>query len=190
MKLSPLSSPTLPHLNRRISCVPLPPVRDDYPLIFVSITPLLGYSPQPILNFDLRCPPSTITLTTHRYNLEWHAPATNPPVPHMWIVCRRLPRFLVRASREYVTIHDVISALHDELCLIASAGDLNGLQQHDRDLVNATYMNRIKAVDDYGMQMQVEAYGMRKYDFLLGRTLFAGLSKLGSEHDVFVLNVI
>jgi hypothetical protein len=178
----------LPSLTRRT--IPLPPVGDDYPPILVSITPLLRYSPEPQLHFDLRCPPSSVTLTDHRYHLEWYAPATNPPVPHMWIVCTRLPRFLVRASQEYVTIYDLISALHYELCLIASAGDLNSLHQHDRNLVTASYTSRINFVTDYGMQMQMGTYGLKKYDFLLGRARFAGLSKMGNECDVFFLNVI
>jgi hypothetical protein len=189
---SPLPFPTsYPH--HRTSYIPLPPVLEDYPPTHVSITPLLGYSPQPKLDFDVRLPPSTVTDTIRHYQLtshEWQAPATTIPIPHMWIVCNRLRRFPVRACREYVTIYDVISTLHHELCLTASYGDLDDLPWHDRDMVNATYTNRLKAIDDYVMRQQTMIDGVKKYDFLLGRTRFAGLSKMGRERDVFVLNVV
>jgi hypothetical protein len=106
--------PLAPGAPRRLP-VPLPPRPFNTPR--PHLHPLLRYTLCPCILYDVRHPPSFASAPNAR--LEWaHESATNPPSSRVIITCHVLPRpFIVRPSGriyDYVTIHDILLAVHGE----------------------------------------------------------------------------
>jgi hypothetical protein len=180
------SSP--PPLNRSIPSR-LPPVPEDYDVsVPLSITLLLRYSSEPKVGFDVHFDTSTIISLPHRRQLTHHEltePATNPPLQHMCIVCPvfKQPILVSSSSPVGVTTRDVFAEVHRFLNYNACAAEFNALPSQDAQYrVNSTYLRRTAGNENERWA------GMKRVDFLTGRSRFLGLSKMGREPYTFVLN--
>lgn len=114
--------------------IPLPPraTRHRLPLPFgiprPRLNPLLSYANHPGIVYDVRERPSS-AFTPHA-RLEWEQEeAIYPPSPEMTIICHLLPRpFVVLPSGRrcnFVTVHDILLAVHCEFTEAIRAADNN-----------------------------------------------------------------
>jgi hypothetical protein len=195
----PLTSPPLKHAGSPYERSPLPPVPEDYSPPLPSINRILRYSLKPNVSFDLLHHPSTITtLPDHRLlSLRTLAePATNPPLPHMTVVSPHLPWSITispplpHKANKFVTVSDVLVTLHRALALTVTVTEYGNLPSEDAVVrVNAAWERRVKDITD-GRAREIERRkGVKRCDFLMDRHRFLGLSKMGRDPDVFVLNV-
>jgi len=164
----------------------------------VAIHPLLAYHPylSPI-NYDVSYTPNTataniqvspITLDSHRRA----EPATNPPIEVFSLISDLLPWCCVihASTYQYVTVEDVLLQLFRFLRTPATRDEYKAVPNQDvRDRIAESYKRRCSRASSAEEFAEEQIKGLKRVDFLLGRTRFMGLSstKLGS--DTWVLNL-
>jgi hypothetical protein len=90
----------------------------------------------------------------------------------------------------YVTVEDVLLQLYRFLRRPATREDYSAIPNHDvRDQIAESYKRRCSRASSAEEFAAEQSKGLKRVDFLLGRTRFMGLSstKLGS--DTWVLNL-
>ena len=177
------------------ACIPLPPIHDHGDRCHTTLTsihPLLQYSLKPTIKFDLHHPPSTIALP--RRSLS--EPATQPPLPCLNISSHLLPYSIVvlpsqpHLPNSFVTVSDVLRALHRALSMGVTRDELHELPSEDvRSQVGAVYERRVGAHSDWRTRESEKRWGIRRIDLLLGQTRFMGLSVANKRRDVLISNV-
>ena len=198
---SPAQSPSRdpPPLCRDRSpyaCIPLPAVHDHGDRCHTALTsihPILQSSRRPTFKFDLHHHPSTIALP--RRSLS--EPATHPPLPCLNISTYLLPYSIVvlpsqpHLPNAFVTVSDVLCALHRALSLSVTTDELDELPSEDiKSQVKAVHERRVQAHSDWRTRELEKQWGIRRIDLLIGRTRFLGLSVVvGMRGDVVVLDV-
>lgn len=142
--------------------------------------------------WDLVENPSTAMRSKHHLSsralLE---PATEPPMPFIIITCTYLPwQFKVSAlNGKYVTIEDMLEALYRSLRVNITQPEFNSFPS-ERDQRRAT-----RAYEDRYRRLRGSRYdeekrsGMKRVDFLMGRTRFVGISNNGRRPDEWHLSV-
>lgn len=118
-------------------------------------------------------------------------PATEPPLPVLNIQLPNLPWPLeVRPGSPklgYVTVSDVFHALYNDLRLCAHQTEYKALSAVEAREVDMAYFTRCRSAGpDEGRQL---VKGIRKIDFLMGKTRFLGLSATLQGEDLWELNV-
>ncbi|KAG6853259.1 hypothetical protein C0991_005672 [Blastosporella zonata] len=185
------SAPMTPPSYPRILPGPMP-----YSTSFQSkptrLHALLQSSPSPLLNFDLRQPPSTITSHHKGISLcSFSEPATQPPLSSLTIVVPYLPWTLtVYPSRRggYVTVEDVFEELYRMLRKNIVAEDYHALpSDKDRRRVSDAYERRYRRIPSSREYEEEKRLGVRRVDFLMGRVNFGGLAPSAEGPDVWVL---
>lgn len=145
---------------------------------------LLTHAYDPAVNYDLKCPPSTIS--THHPSLSTHTlsdPATSPPRSKITIVSPHLPWLFVIQSghTDFVSVSDVLSALYHNLRInVTSKEFISLLTPRDQQYVTAAYDDRCKELRDLRMREDEKQQGIKRVDFLMGQTRFMGLTSSGS----------
>ncbi|KAG6914794.1 hypothetical protein DXG01_015253 [Tephrocybe rancida] len=157
---------------------------------------LLQSSGPPLLNFDLRQPPSTIT--SHHKGISLRAfaePATQPPLPSLVIIAPHLPWRLTvypshaRTHGAYVTVEDVFRELYDMLRTNISAQEYHSLPSEvEKRKITAAYEQRYRCICGSREYEDEKRRGVRRVDFLMGQTRFMGLSPSESSPDVWLLH--
>ncbi|KAG6827730.1 hypothetical protein H0H87_003767 [Tephrocybe sp. NHM501043] len=155
--------------------------------------PLLQSSSSPLLNFDLRQSPSTITSHYKGISLRgFTEPATQPPLPSITIVSPHLPwTATVYPSRHgtYVTVGDVIDELHHFLRKQISAKEWNSLpSEKDRRRVTDAYERRYRRISSSRDYDDEKTRGVRRVDFLMGLNKFMGLAPSAEGPGVLVFH--
>ncbi|KAG6820005.1 hypothetical protein H0H93_006551 [Arthromyces matolae] len=158
----------------------------------LHLHPLLQFSEgrPPVLAFDLRQSPSTITSHHPRISLRaLQEPATQPPTHSLTIKSPHLPWVLnVRARGSYVTVEDVLEELYHMLRTNISAEDFHSLPSNrDRRKVTEAYEARYRRIRDSRAYEDEKRSGARRVDLLMGLTRFMGLSA-GPRPDVWVMH--
>ncbi|KAH0581085.1 hypothetical protein J132_02931 [Termitomyces sp. J132] len=192
---SPLTSPyaplTPPSPSNSLPSSPFIPPPFLRPAITPPrIHPLLQFHRIPILNFDLRQPPSAITSNHQRLSRQiLYEPATSPPLRSLTIIIPDLPwTVTVRASHEYVTIQDVLDELYYSLRRNISAREFHALPNDQaRRKVAMAYEQRYRRITSPREYEDEKRLGVIRVDFLMGRNKFLGLS-LTSGPDCFHLH--
>jgi hypothetical protein len=192
-----LTSPPLNHAGSPYARVPLPPLHDGSHTV-LSIHPILRFSLRPAMTFDLILHPSTITTLPEHQPLPHTTlsePATNPPSACLNITSPFLPWFITvlpssHAPNRFVTVSDVLITLHRSLGFTVMTDEYQSLSSEVRYQVNATFHRRVNAISDWRLRESERRVGARRIDFLMGRNHFIGLSKMGSQSDVLVLNLV
>jgi hypothetical protein len=161
-----------------------------------SITPTLQYSPsERKLNYDFHRHPSTATTYPDDLPLSFRdrsRSATNPSLPFLRIAC---PLFFepiaVLPSMPHlgVTVDDVLIALHLYFAATASFREFQVLAGDAQDRVNAAFQRRVERCGGQQEQENERLIGVRRVDFLMGRSRFLGLSHSSDDPQLFVLNV-
>jgi hypothetical protein len=193
----PLTPPPLNYSRSPYARSPLPPVPEEcYPCSPPSINRVLRYALKPSIIFNLLHHPSTVTTLPDYCPLSHHTlsePATHPPLPRITIISPHLPwsitvtSSLPNMANSFVTVTDVLVTLHRTLNLFTTPGEYKKIPSEEMmTRVNAAYERRLKDTAGWGQRCE----GVKRVDFLMGRHRFSGLSTMGKEPTIFVLNVI
>jgi hypothetical protein len=131
------------------------------------------------------------------YDLE--QPATNPPMRRVKVVCDAIPQWPVdlqvtgtslsphrrhRGALPYLTLEDVVHAVHASLHRNISYGEWGGLSLSQRTDVARAYTHRYKASGSDWEVRQQQSEGVKRVDFLLKNTWFKGFIWLEPENGV------
>jgi hypothetical protein len=193
-----LTPPPLKHVGSPYARSPLPPVPEDCLASSLSMNRVLRFALKPHISFDLHVHPSTIaTLPDHRplslYTLS--EPATQPPLPLITVVSPHFPWSITvtpplpNKAKKYITVSDVLVTLHRTLNLSVTPDEHNSIPSGAVSRVNAEYERRLKNITSRREREAERRKGIKRIDFLIGRYRFLGLSKMGKDPEVFVLNV-
>jgi hypothetical protein len=136
------------------------------------------------------------------YDLE--QPATNPQMTHARIVCDLIPQWPVdvhvsgttltphrrnRRALPYLTLEDIMFAVHASLHRKISHDDWGRLTYAQETEVARAYTRRFKASGSSSEERRQQAEGVKRVDFLLKTTWFKGLVWLEPENGVETLKL-
>ncbi|KAG6877172.1 hypothetical protein C0992_010645 [Termitomyces sp. T32_za158] len=156
------------------------------PITPTQIHPLLQWTGTPVLNFDLRRSPATITSNLQRLLRETLSEsATAPILKSLTIMIPGLPwTITVNASRKYVTVQDVLDELYYFFRKNISAEEFHALPTDQaRRKVTLAYEQRYRRITSPREYEDEKRRGVTRVDFMMGHNNFAGLSPttLGPE---------
>ena len=185
-------TPSSRHRRPPLTTVPLPPVHHHGHRChskLISIHTALRSSPIRTIKFDLHYHPSSSMALPPHVLAE---PATTPPLPCLSISTPYLQwSIVVLPSRHpFVTVSDVLCTLHHTVSFSATQDELDGLTSDIWPHVHAVFERRVQAHPDWRICERERRCGIRRIDFLLGRTRFLGLSIVANQEGVgLVLDV-
>ncbi|KAJ7167088.1 hypothetical protein C8R46DRAFT_1272376 [Mycena filopes] len=167
----------------------LSPERDYTPIQIHSLLSFMPFTP-PNVRYDFAQPLHTISPQLTPSFLD---PATYPPLPALTIVCRHLA-WPIRVSASlptgFVSVLDVLTSVHTNLRLAVRWAEYNALPSADtRRSVDDAYFTRCRLVEDRNAREIETLKGVKRVDFLLGKTHFLGLSGPVEGAHVWELNV-
>ncbi|KAJ7195795.1 hypothetical protein GGX14DRAFT_376647 [Mycena pura] len=173
------------HLYYKSSAAP----RRAHPLLAFSSTTL------PILNYDVSRHPST--LSTYHVGLSSAGlaePAVYPPQPALTLATPHLPWSVpvAAANGRYVVVADVLHALYRALRTNVTEGEFNALRTPKfMRMAAAEYKRRCARARPHGRRAHEEEKrgGVRRVDFLMGYTTFAGISPTTQEVDMWQVHI-
>ncbi|KAJ7615943.1 hypothetical protein FB45DRAFT_801563 [Roridomyces roridus] len=155
---------------------------------------LLAYSLDPILDYDLSLPPSSIS--THIPGLSSRRllePAVYPPQRALTLITPHLPWDIpVRAAGNYVTVADVLHALYNTLRANITPREFAALgADRNKRRVTQAYVQRYERLrgrrrSEY---REEKRQGVKRVDFLMECTAFMGISPVDGYTDLWQLNV-
>ncbi|KAG5639056.1 hypothetical protein H0H81_007314 [Sphagnurus paluster] len=179
------SAPIHPRLTHQLKPNPLPSSPPDE----MHIHFLLAFIPfnTPPIEYNVATPP-TLLLGGQVSLAEFHEPATQPHLHTLTVYCPNLlmPITIIAGEVGYVTISDVLHAIHHELRLPTNTTEYKNLPVDVKPKVDATYFQRCRRSGDEARQLEM---GIKRVDFLLGKTHFFGLSGTLHGPDIWELNV-
>jgi len=98
----------------------------------------------------------------------------------MDIIYKRLPwRITIypRLQGSYVTVADVFDGLYRALSISVTAGEFDLLPTaSEKHAVNDAFLRRCKQQSTYALQISEQRSGIKRVDFLKGRSEFGGLT--------------
>ena len=141
--------------------------------------------------------------TLSQYDLE--QPATHPQMTRVRIVCDMIPQWPVdlqvlgtslsphrrrRAALPYLTLEDIVQAVHASLHRKISHEEWGRLSLSQETDVARAYTRRYKASGSEWVEQQQRAEGVKRVDFLLKATWFKGFTWLEPENGVERLKLL
>ncbi|KAG1903046.1 uncharacterized protein F5891DRAFT_113694 [Suillus fuscotomentosus] len=194
------TSPTLSESSLPSSTGPTTPpqLREFIPLGPVTINPILAYHPFVFpINYDVSYPPNTASanIRASPFNLDSYRlaeAATSPPIPVLSLQNDLLPwRCEIRASTcFYVTVGDVLTQLYSFLRTPGTREEFKATpSQSIRDTISAVYRKRCSRASSAEAYAEEQRKGLKRVDFLMGRTTFMGLSSTKLGPEAWVLNL-
>ncbi|KAK0472278.1 hypothetical protein IW261DRAFT_1343689 [Armillaria novae-zelandiae] len=158
---------------------------------------LLAVAKPPAINYDVVNHPSTVTTsysTLYSRPNSLSEPAISPPVPHLTLTSPHLFwRISVRPSLNgtYVTVSDVLFAMYNGLRENISPAEFYGLpSKTEMRRVTEAYEQRYRRIKSRSGSYEEKKAGVKRVDFFMGRTRFAGLMSSTKGHDVWVMNIL
>ncbi|SJK99125.1 uncharacterized protein ARMOST_02412 [Armillaria ostoyae] len=149
------------------------------------------------INYDLTNHPSTVTTsysTLSSRPSSFSEPAISPPVAHLTLTSPHLFwRISVRPllNGTYVTVSDVLYAIYNGLRENISPAEFYGLpSKTEMRRVTEAYEQRYRRIKSRSGSYEEKKAGVKRVDFFMGRTRFAGLSPSTKGHDVWVMNIL
>lgn len=146
------------------------------------------------LHFNMRSQRPSITTSRGHGELSMsllYEPATAPALPALTVVIPGTPwAFPIAASNtSYVSVMDVLSAIHGELRCGVTSDEYYGLpSREERDAVAAAYAARCDRVDTPEKDEERKK-GIKRVDFLTTHYRFRGLDYSHQGAGVFTLHV-
>ncbi|KAG8816573.1 hypothetical protein FRB91_005601 [Serendipita sp. 411] len=148
-------------------------------------------NPTPLILWDIFQPTSSILGTNPSYPIHLNHSAVDPPVSSMRLICKDMPWMITirKKDNSIVTIGDVFEAIYTQMqeSIIHSEWRLMGPAVQKQ--VSNRFQQRLEQMAAVG-QVE-ESRGIRRVDFLLGKTAFIGLksdpktlSKLVGDIDI------
>ena len=137
------------------------------------------------------------------YDLE--QPATSPQMTRVRIVCDAIPQWPVdirvigtslsphrrgRAALPYLSLEDVVRAVHASLQHNISHEEWGRLNTAEETEVARAYTRRFKACGSSYAAREQQAQGVKRVDFLLRNTWFKGFTWLEPENRVEKLKLL
>ena len=166
-------SPVVPHLNSP-HFVPATPTSPAPP----SLHDLLA-NPQGV-RLDVAFPPHPDRLRIHLSHLSMAA--THPPARVMKVVAAGLPWSIVvepiTTSSPFVTVLDVLHALYTSLHKPIKQAEFDAVSQSYRDLISKAWHHRLDKNTSPSDVKAERARGVRRMDYLLGKTCIKRLRYL------------
>ncbi|KAJ6534958.1 hypothetical protein B0H19DRAFT_1184524 [Mycena capillaripes] len=157
-----------------------------------QIHSLLAFAPfmPPNVHYDLSHPLHTLNPQLTPSFLD---PATYPPLPALTVLCPHISwPMAVHPSQPtgFVSVLDVFMSVYTSLRLAVGRSEYDTLASGDaRRRVDDAYFTRCRLLADVG-ERRIEALkGVKRVDFLAGRTRFLGLSGPVDGAHVWELNV-
>ncbi|KAJ7438177.1 hypothetical protein FB451DRAFT_1060463 [Mycena latifolia] len=153
---------------------------------------LLSFAPftPPQVHYDLSHPLYTLNPQLTPSFLD---PATYPPLASLTVLCRHLawPISIYPSSiGGFVSVLDVLTAVVTSLRLAVRRPEYETLPAGDaRQSVDDAFFARCRLVADEGERRIEESKGVKRVDFLMGKTRFLGLSGPLEGLHVWELNV-
>jgi hypothetical protein len=178
--------------------------------------PVIAYNNSiPHLSFDVSMPPSVLSTPSsslsgnQRVGVPSHInqpnlatigfdpavlndPATYPPLPSITLVSDLLPWSIhVEASQTYpvpvVTIFDVLQTLYITLRIPIVPCEWTCLPSPTQLLISVAFYRRLDGITDYNTRESQRRKGVRRIDFLTGRTRLLGLTPVVDKPGLFVV---
>ncbi|KAJ2915791.1 hypothetical protein MD484_g4639, partial [Candolleomyces efflorescens] len=151
-------------------------------------------SRHPAIVYDLLDPPSQAS--RHHHTLSPSAlsdPATSPPTQMLTIQFPNLPgswelRITGSSSRGYVTLGDVLERIYGDLRQSITQREWESLRRSEQARTREAYENRYRRYRTQAVYLKEKAGGMKRIDFLLGKTKFLGLSRASKRGEVWAMN--
>jgi hypothetical protein len=156
------------------------------------------------LVFKKRTGPGTYNVTTlSSYDLE--QPATHPQMTRVRVVCDGIPQWPIdlrvigttlsphrrgRAALPYLTLEDIVHAVHASLHRRISHEEWGRLTLSQETEVARAYTRRFKSSGSEWAERQQQAEGVKRVDFLLRNTWFKGFTWLEPENGVERLKLL
>jgi hypothetical protein len=170
---------------------PQPKRSQSYP-VHPRVHTVLAYSHHPIINYDISLPTSTITASySGLSSSSFSEPAIYPPVSSLSI---QIPHhswpITVYASYngQYVTVNDVLSSVYNSLRKNVTPSEYNSIpSRKDSERVRMAYETRYRRHRDRASYEAEKRQGVKRVDFLNGRTRVMGLATGG--HGAWVLHL-
>lgn len=131
-------------------------------------------------DYNLNLPPTSDMLNDFgtRTNHIWAAPATYPTSNSMMVVCDQLPwalRIDPIRNGSYISVSDVLLGLHHSLRKNVKQDEFDTLSLQRRKVVSLAYQERCDALYN-SVRYKVElSNGLKRIDFLTGRSKFSGI---------------
>lgn len=155
---------------------------------------LLEYSTSPSINYDMRTPPSSVS--TSRRTLPSYSlsdPAINPPLSSLTLTTPYLPwpiHIMSSHRHGYITVKDVLDEIYYTLRTNMTGSEFNSLlsSTSDQRRVVKAYEQRYRRIRDLGEYEEEKRKGVKRVDFLMERTKFAGISST-RRADAWILHV-
>ncbi|KAF9255130.1 hypothetical protein L218DRAFT_366393 [Marasmius fiardii PR-910] len=143
---------------------------------------LLAYSGShhPLLNFDVTLPISAMTARYHPLPSSLLSEsALSPAVPSLVLTTHHLPWSITiyPSNLNYVTVRDVLEGIYRVLRKNVSHNEYGWITSHkEQSRVNEAYERRYSRIRDYSASREEKQGGVRRVDFLRGRTRFMGIT--------------
>ncbi|KAJ6554593.1 hypothetical protein B0H19DRAFT_948682 [Mycena capillaripes] len=190
---SRLRAPTSVIYSPWLSPIPLGTLpRQEHISISCQIHSLLAFAPfmPPHVHYDLSQPVHTIKPQLTPSFLD---PATYPPLPALTVLCPHISWPIAVAPSQpagFVSVLDVFMSVHTSLRLCVGRSEYDTLPSGDaRRRVDDAYFTRCRLVADVE-ERRIEALkGVKRVDFLAGKTRFLGLSGPVEGAHVWELNL-
>ena len=108
--------------------------------------------------------------------------ATYPASSSITLFTEALPwSITVTARSTFVTVYDVLQALHSSLRLQVTAAEWASLSRTSQEVIGASFHKRVDGFSDRLRREKQLGKGVRRLDFLVGRTRLYGISPLESK---------
>lgn len=191
-------SPTLSLSSLPSSSGPYTPPQFPIHLGPVAIHPLLAFHPFVFpINYNVSYTPNAASANAQASPIaldSYHRAesATNPAIKALSLHCDLLPwNCEIRASTyPYVTVEDVLCQLYRFLRTPATSDEYKAVpDQRTRDTIAESYRTRCRRASTAEEYAGERSKGLKRVDFLMGRTTFMGLSSTKLGPDVWVLNL-
>jgi len=119
-------------------------------------------------------------------------PATYPPLPSVTLISDLLPWAIhVEASQAFptpvVTVYDVLQTLHITLRIPIVPCEWTCLPLSTQMLVSTAFYRRLDNIVDYNSRESQRRKGVRRMDFLAGRTRLLGLTPVVDKPGLFTV---
>ena len=174
------------------------------PALIPYIHPAITYTgTPPCLGFDLAFPPSHLltpdspSIGSDRSPVSPHSiqsvdlallcePAIYPPTPSIILQTEALPwSITVTAGSTFVTLYDILQALHSSLRLQVTKTEWASFSRGSQDAIFTSFLERVDRISGRIKREKQLGKGVRRLDFLVGRTKFFGISPYGGKPGVY-----
>ena len=115
--------------------------------------------------------------------------ATYPASHTITLLTETLPwSITVTAKSTFVTVYDILQALHTSLRLQVATREWTSLSRASQDVITASFHKRVGGFSDRIKRGKQFGKGVRRLDFLVGHTRLDGISPFEERPGVFMVH--